>query len=98
MTRWLVTRHPGALVWLRQQGVEATALAHLDPARISPGDEIYGTLPLHLAAEVSVRGARFFYLAIDVPAELRGQELDAALMSRLGARLQEYRVLPAEAR
>ncbi len=78
--------------------MQATTIPHLDPARISRGDEVYGTLPLHLAAAVCARGARFFYLALDVPASLRGQEIDPEAMSALGARLEEFIVRRADDR
>jgi CRISPR-associated protein Csx16 len=94
--RWLVSRHPGAQCWLARLGLEATVLAHLDPGQVSPGDEVYGTLPLHLAAAVCDRGARFFYLALDVPASLRGQEIDPETMAALGARLEEFIVRRAD--
>lgn len=93
MERWFVTRHPGAKEWLRRQGIEARAVAHLDPEWVANGDEVYGTLPLHIAAAVCARGARFFHLALDITHELRGQELDAATMEAMGARLVEYRIL-----
>lgn len=96
--RWLVSRHPGARLWLERQGIQATTVSHLDAAMISPGDEVFGTLPLHLAATVCSRGARFFYLALDVPESLRGKEIDMETMVALGARLEEFIVLAASVR
>jgi len=93
--RWLVSRHPGAHRWLEQQGLQATTILHLDPAQVSRGDEVYGTLPLHLAAAVCARGARFFCLALDLPASLRGREIDPETMTALGARIEEFIVLRA---
>ena len=38
MTRWFVSRHPGALEWAQQQGlVGLRRVAHLDPALLAPG-------------------------------------------------------------
>ena len=65
---------------------------HLDPADVGVGDVIIGTLPVHLAAEVWKRGARYLHLSLDLPEEKRGLELSVDDMARLGARLQEYRV------
>lgn len=96
MGRWLVTRHPGAREWLCRQGVEARVVVHLDPAWIAEGDEVYGTLPIHIAAAVCARGARFFHLTLDLPPDLRGQEIDATTMDTVGARLVEYRILHAD--
>lgn len=95
--RWLVSRHPGAVAWLRRAGIQATHVEHLDPALVQAGDEVYGTLPLHLAAAICMQGARFFHLAIDLPADYRGQELGPEELERFGARLQEFDVRPVSA-
>lgn len=93
MTTWLVTRHPGALDWLRAQGFTAVEhVAHLDPARVAPGDTVIGTLPVHLAAAVCERGARYFNLSLDVPEHKRGRELSADELTAFGARLEEYAI------
>ena len=47
-------------------------------------------MPVNLAAAVCERGARFFYLAMELPVERRGQELTPADMRQYGAELQEY--------
>ncbi len=91
-TRWLITRHPGALAWMRQQGIDAQWVTHLNPEDIAAGDEVYGTLPLHLAAEVCARGARFFALSMRVPLHLRGREIEIDTMLDLGATLEEFQV------
>ncbi|MBK9496385.1 MAG: CRISPR-associated protein Csx16 [Xanthomonadales bacterium] len=98
MTTWLVTRHPGALAWLQSQGFrEVRHVPHLDPKLVKPDDAVVGTLPLHLAAEVCGKGARFLGLSIDVPAELRGRELTSDELVQLGARLEQYEVQTAPA-
>ena len=91
MTRWFVSRHPGALEWAQQQGlVGLRRVAHLDPALLAPGDVVIGTLPLHLAAAVCARGVRYLCLVVDLPAEARGRELSAAELDAYGARLEEF--------
>lgn len=93
MTSWFVTRHPGALDWARAQRiVDARAVDHLVIETVQPGDRVLGTLPVHLAAEVCSRGARYLHLSLDIPAHRRGGELSAADMDAFGARLEEYRV------
>lgn len=103
MTTHLVTRHPGALEWLLDQGSDLIErgsikhraveyVPHLEPARIEPGDVVIGTLPVHLAAQVCARGARYFNLSLDVPAHQRGRELTAEDLARYGARLEEYAI------
>lgn len=92
MTAFLVTRHPGALDWAARRGIEARAVAHLDPAEVAPGDVVMGTLPVHLAAEICDRGARYLHLTLDLPAAARGRDLSADEMERYGARLTDYLV------
>lgn len=90
---WLVTRHKGAVDWVRRNGVCVDRLVdHLDVEEIARGDMVIGVLPFHLAARVCARGARFFSLSLEVPPDYRGQELDADDLERFGARLEEYRV------
>ncbi len=91
MTTWFVSRHPGAVEWAARRGLTVDRqVAHLDIAEIQPGDTVIGTLPVHLAAEVCARGARFLNLSLDVPPEARGRELDADALERFGARLEDY--------
>lgn len=96
MTTFFVTRHPGALAWAQAQGIAFDAhVLHLDPAEVGAGDTVIGSLPVHLAAEVCARGARYLNLSLDLPASLRGRELDAATLAELNARLEEYIVRKA---
>lgn len=93
MTVWFVSRHAGALEWLRRRGMAVDATTpSLDAAAIAPGDVVIGTLPAHVAGEVCAHGGRYFHIAMDVPLSLRGGELTAADMERHNARLEEYRV------
>lgn len=91
MTIWLVTRHPGAVEWAARQGIQwGKHVAHLDPREIAAGDTVIGSLPINLAAEICNRGARYFNLSLNLPAHLRGRELDAATLAACDARLEEY--------
>lgn len=97
MTVWFVTRHKGALDWARRCGVrDAQPVAHLDIAAVVVGDSVLGTLPVHLAAEVCARGARYLHLSMETPPDARGRELTADDMEAFGARLEEYRVVRVE--
>ena len=88
-----VTRHRGALEWARASGFEtATAVTHLEVEQLLPGDTVIGTLPVHLAAAVCARGARYLHLALDMPEHLRGVELSAEQMAQCGARVEQYLV------
>lgn len=91
MTTYFISRHPGARDWAASQGIAVDRMvSHLDPLTIQPGDLVLGTLPVNLAAQVCARGGRYLHLSLDLPAQMRGQELSAGDMSRLGARLEEY--------
>lgn len=90
MTTYFVSRHPGAIEWARRQGIVAEVTDHLDVAIIRPGDEVIGTLPISVVAELGERGARYLHLTLDVPPEARGVELSADDMDRYGAILEEY--------
>lgn len=89
---YLVTRHPGALEWLRQQVSEPVVhLEHLHTVEtIKRGDRVAGNLPIHLVEQICSRGARYFHLQLELPPELRGRELTAEQLNRLNARLVEY--------
>ncbi len=93
MTTLFVTRHPGALDWARQKGIAWDEhVIHLDPSKVGAGDTVIGSLPVHLAAAICARGARYLNLSLDLPASLRGRELDAATLNACAARIEEYRV------
>lgn len=93
MTNWLVSRHQGAVDWIYQQGISIDLqVEHLDIEQVQPGDCVIGTLPIQLAAAVCARGARYLHLSVQLPFELRGQELDRDTLSRLGATLEEFEV------
>lgn len=86
---YFVSRHAGALEWARRQGVDAEILAHLDPQALAPGDTVLGTLPAHLVADLGARGISYRHLSMELPESMRGQEIDADTMERLGARLED---------
>lgn len=89
-----VTRHPGALDWAERHGVQAARVeSNLDVATVEPGDVVIGTLPVHLIAELNRRGAHYWHLTMNVPAEWRGRELSADDMEACSARLDEFRVV-----
>jgi CRISPR-associated protein Csx16 len=93
--KWFVSRHPGARLWLEQQGLQVDhVIAHLNPQQVQSGDTVYGTLPIQLAAQVCMRGAYYWHLSLILPAEVRGRELSAEEMRRYGASLEPYNVTP----
>ena len=93
-TTWFVSRHPGAVEWIKRQGISVDHIVHhLDINRVHAGDTVIGTLPVHLAAQVCHKGAQFLFLCLDLPPEKRGVELSADTIEQLGACLKEYVVL-----
>lgn len=98
MTTYLITRHPGAVEWAKRKGLSVDVLLeHLEPeqlAQLRTGDVVIGSLPVNLAARVCAQGARFINLSLDLPRELRGIELDADTLERIGASLEAYQVQP----
>lgn len=97
MTTWFVSRHAGALEWAARRGLLIDRFAtHLDPAEVQAGDTVIGSLPVNLAAVVCQRGGRYLNLSVALPAELRGKELSADQLDRLGARLEEFRITNAK--
>lgn len=93
MTTYFITRHPGAMQWARESGMAVDVqLAHLDTSAVQPGDNVIGTLPASLAAEVCAHGGRYFHLVLDIPAEARGRELSAEDMRTFNARIEEYKI------
>jgi CRISPR-associated protein Csx16 len=90
---WLVSRHPGAVEWAKQQGLHwDRALVHLGDEPLAAGDLVYGTLPVQLAARVCEAGAEYWHLQVPLGEGMRGRELSAEELSDAGARFVRYDV------
>ena len=93
MPTYFISRHPGAVEWAARRNMHVDQLiAHLDAAIVRSGDMVIGSLPVNLAAQVCAKGAAYWHLSLALPAELRGQELSADDLDRLGAHLQRFSV------
>ena len=93
MTIHVVTRHPGALDWLRSQGVHWDRHhERFDGQEIKEADQVIGILPMKVAAQICASGARYHHICMDLPNDQRGSELSQEEMAQFGARLEEYRV------
>jgi len=83
MTEYLiVTRHAGAVEWLRLQGITGEVVSHATAENVS-GRFVIGALPLHLITTIDLPG---------LSAEQRGQDLTPEQMDAAGAHLTTYKV------
>lgn len=93
MTTYFISRHPGAIEWAARQHMQVDRrIAHLDPTIVKAGDTVIGSLPVNLAAQVCAKGAAYWHLSLELPAELRGQELSADDLAQRGARVEQFNV------
>lgn len=100
MNTYIITRHVGAVEWMRRHHPDlmrgaTEIMPHADRAffdKLEPGDVVVGVLPLPLIAEVCKKGAAFYALNISLPQSMRGMELSADDMERLGASIRRYEV------
>ena len=93
---YVICRHRGSIDYLRScisLDTNARFCSHLTPLdlqSITPRDTVIGFLPLHLASAICQKGARFLTLSFDIPANLRGKELNSQQLSELNPTLKEY--------
>lgn len=93
MTVWFVSRHPGAVEWARTQALTVDRwVPHLEPEAVQAGDIVAGTLPVHMAAAVCARGARYLHMSLTLPPAWRGRELSRDELEMAGARLDEFTI------
>lgn len=88
--RHFISRHAGAIAWARQHYSNLKVMSQLDLNAIGLGDEVLGTLPIHLVAAVTKKGAVYRHLVLDLTPDLRGTELTAEDMERVGAHFESY--------
>lgn len=93
---FFVTRHTGAARWAQLENLTFDEIIpHLDlsQTKIEAGDEVWGILPLHIAAEICKCGARYRHLDIAQTEATRGRDLTAEDMKTLNAKLEYYNIL-----
>lgn len=91
MTTYLVTRHTGFIDWIKRQDIRIDhCLAHLDIEQVKEGDQVIGTLPIHMVAALNTKGATYWHLELNTPIEWRGGELTLAMMEQLEPKLVCY--------
>jgi CRISPR-associated protein Csx16 len=95
MSTIIVTRHAGAIEWLRREFglVGDKVVAHItaeEVAELKYGDKVVGVLPIHLAVAIHQQDARVLLVQMPaVPQEARGRELTPEDMARYGAGVLE---------
>ena len=87
----IVTRHEGAVEWLRQQGITGNVISHATESDVA-GKDVIGILPLHLAALANSVTA----IVMDLPPEFRGKDITPEQMDACGAKLVKYEVRKVE--
>lgn len=92
MTIFFVSRHPGAVEWIRRRQFGGIVCPSLNLNDVRPGDEVWGTLPMDVAAEVCRRGAVFRALVLPMKDQDRGRPLSADEMDAMGAALRTFHV------
>lgn len=95
MSNIFITRHKGAQEWLKLQNIDAELIEHFTTATlltIKAGDKVMGILPVDIIAQICNQGAQFHHLQMEMPPELRGQEISCSKMIELGAKLVQFHV------
>ena len=86
----VVTRHQALVAYLQEIGLipgEVAVIPHATPEDIR-GKHVIGVLPLRLAAEAET----VTEVPLDLPAELRGQELTLEQIRQHAGQPQTYKV------
>lgn len=94
MTRYFITRHPGAVEWAQRHGHAFDLhVTHLPESHdFQSGDVVAGTLPVNKVAELNAAGIAYLHLSLDLTESIRGRELSADDLDACGARLEQFRV------
>lgn len=90
MNQVVVTRHSALVEFLQETGVvgeNVQVIEHATPEAIT-GKDVIGVLPLHLAALTNTVTA----VAVNVPPEMRGQELTLEDMRKYASKPETYKV------
>lgn len=86
----IVSRHKGAVDWLKARGIEGEVKEHVEDPKEVSGKDVYGALPNNLAWHTRS------VTSIDMPKmtpEQRGKDLTPQEMDAAGATLSTYIIL-----
>lgn len=92
MERILITRHPALAQFLTQQGIKFDKIIDHATAEDVKGKDVYGVLPLHLAALANTITS----VDLNLPAKMRGKELTIADVGEYFNSLTTYKVQKIE--
>ena len=93
----IVTRHPGAIEWLRANGFSGEVVSHLTADTILPGNIYIGVLPLPMIQRILDAGSRFYLLVMpEISLVQRDREMTPGEMDEAGARLIEVKHIVLE--
>jgi len=88
MTTYIVSRHKGAIQWLKNKGFDGVVVDQIDSSMVKAGDMVIGVLPLLLVHELVNMGVNVIILQLpEVPREQRGKELTVEDMNRYNAKV-----------
>ena len=90
MKKIIITRHKGAVDWIKKHYPEFSAFEHLTHANKLDiqGNIIIGTLPVNLA----VLSKEYWHLTMNIPVEFRGKELTVEDMEIFGCSIYRYKI------
>lgn len=98
MTTWFVSRHPGAIEWIKKQGIGVDHfIEHIELSRLKAGDRVIGVLPVNFIAQLCAMDIEYWNLNLSLPAHARGKELSLQQLEQYGAHLQRYEVYEVNA-
>ena len=92
MERILITRHKALAEFLNQQGIKFDKIIEHATAEDVKGKDVYGVLPLHLAALANTITS----VDLNLPAEMRGKELTISDVGEYFNSLTTYKVSKIE--
>ena len=89
---YIVTRHAGAIAWLKAKHFAGVVVTHLAVDQIRSGNIYIGVLPIPMIQQILDAGSRFYLLVMpEVSLAQRDREMNPAEMDAAGAKLVEVK-------
>lgn len=84
----LICQYQGAKEWLAQQGIAIDKeVSSLELVDVSPGDRVYGHVPLSLLRELGKKQVHYWDILADIHAEVDPATVDVEYLHRINATL-----------